>query len=250
MITRLTPESQHLGPAMYPERSQPTARFTDNRHGLTFPLSRYGQAFVDFAARSQYPVLDIGAAYGVTTLPAIDAGATVIANDLSESQLEILATRVAPGPRRRLQIRPGRFPDELDFPPSSLGGVHASHVLHFLSPNQLQAGCDKLFRWLAEGGKAFVVCFSPYHRFMERYISTYETRLERGDEWPGFVADSTTYALEKGILPNQVHLMDPTILRREFERAGFTIEKSEFLGCTADLEPRHFFHLMGESGWG
>ena len=43
---------------------------------------------LEFIAASESPtILDIGAAYGVATLPALRAGATVVANDIESSHL-------------------------------------------------------------------------------------------------------------------------------------------------------------------
>src|SRR5262245_30795394 len=192
----------------------PTARPTDNEHGSTFPLSHYSLAFIDFAPRAPGPVLDIGAAYGVCTLPALAAGAEVIANDISAGELAALEAKAPEAERRRLTLVPGRFPEDLDFPAGSLGAVHAAHVLHFLDGPTLQMGCRKMFGWLLPGGKVFVVCFTPYHRFVQAFIPTYEDRVRRGDPWPGYIEDSAAFVLEQHRIPKQVHLMDDRVLSR------------------------------------
>ena len=46
--------------------------------------------FVDFSEKCQYPVFDIGAAYGETTVAALKKGATVIANDIDEGSLKYI----------------------------------------------------------------------------------------------------------------------------------------------------------------
>lgn len=225
--------------------SAPTVRMTDNKHGMMFPLSKYGHAFVDFAGQSGGTVLDIGAAFGVCTIPALKAGAKVIANDISESELEYLEEHVAPELKEQLTLLPGRFPEEIDLPNESLDAVDASHVLHFLSGPTLLAGCRKMFDWLKPGGKVFVVCFTPYHKFMEKYIPVYESRVQHGDPWPGFIEDSTPYVLKQNILPKQTHLMDDQVLSYCFEQAGFEVEEADIFPCPPNLEPREFFHLDG-----
>src|SRR5262249_12369999 len=159
-----------------------------------------------------------------STLPALAAGAQVIANDISRGELAALEARVPESQRPRLTLLPGRFPDELHFPTDSLAAAEASHVLHFLDGPALERGCRKLFAWLAPGGKVFVVCFTPYHQFMKSFIPVYEERLRRGDRWPGYVEDSTAFVLRQHLLPRQVHLMDEQVLSRVFAQAGFTIE--------------------------
>ena len=43
--------------------------------------------FADHAGRSRCPVLEVGAAYGNASYPALEAGGTVIACDLAEEEL-------------------------------------------------------------------------------------------------------------------------------------------------------------------
>ena len=100
-----------------PHRRQPTR----NRMGWTSNQpNELSRLFIDFCGSAQAPVLDLGAAYGVATVPALEAGARVIANDLDSDHLFEIPdhpnlTRLA-----------GRFPD-FDLPPGSLAAVHASN---------------------------------------------------------------------------------------------------------------------------
>ncbi len=48
------------------------------------------EEFIKYAGETEGIVLDIGAAYGVSTIPALQTGATVIANDLDGRHLQIL----------------------------------------------------------------------------------------------------------------------------------------------------------------
>src|SRR5437762_10539501 len=69
----------------------------------------------DFARRAPSlpaPALEIGTAYGVLTMAALDAGARVIANDADPTHLEILRERVPESQRARLTLMPGYFPQE------------------------------------------------------------------------------------------------------------------------------------------
>ena len=50
------------------------------------------------------PILDIGAAYGVNTIPALKNGATVIANDLEQSHLDILVVNTPKKYRKKFKI--------------------------------------------------------------------------------------------------------------------------------------------------
>lgn len=220
-----------------------TEKPTQNRHGYTFPLSKYTNAFIDHAKQHQGTVLDIGAAYGVTTIPALLTGAKVIANDMSSEQLDILKQETPEQVRANLTLLTGRLPN-FDLPANSLDGILASHVLHFLDPETFRVAVAKCYAWLKPGAKMVVQCFTPYHKFMASYIPEYHQKIASKDGFPGYTDHSGDYVLVGGLLPETVNLMDPTVLAREFIAAGFQIESAEFLACPPGLNP-DFFPLDG-----
>lgn len=220
-----------------------TEKPTQNRHGYTFPLSKYTNAFIDHAKQHRGTLLDIGAAYGVTSIPALLAGANVIANDISEEQLEMLRQDTPENVRANLTLLAGRFPD-FDLPPNSLDGILASHVLHFLDPKTFRLATAKLYLWLKPGAKIFVQCFTPYHKFMEKMIPEYHQKIANKESFPGYIERSGEYVLVQDLLPQKVNLMDPTVLAREFIAAGFQIESVEFLACPPNINA-DFFPLDG-----
>lgn len=58
---------------------------------MTTNLDPFSEAFVEFSGSCDFPVLEIGAAYGIATTAALSKGASVIANDLDQQHLEYLA---------------------------------------------------------------------------------------------------------------------------------------------------------------
>jgi 2-polyprenyl-3-methyl-5-hydroxy-6-metoxy-1,4-benzoquinol methylase len=220
-----------------------TEKPTINRHGYTFPLSKYTNAFIDHARNHQGSLLDIGAAFGVTTIPALEAGAKVIANDISTEQLEILKQDTPEHLRENLTLLTGRLP-EFDLSANSLDGILASHVLHFLDPQTFRLAISKCHLWLKPGAKIFVQCFTPYHKFMEKFIPEYHQKIAAKDAFPGYTEHSGEYVLVQNLLPQTVNLMDPTVLAREFIAAGFQIESAEFFACPPNLTA-DFFPLDG-----
>jgi SAM-dependent methyltransferase len=184
-------------------------------------------------------VLDIGAGYGAMSLPALSRRTRVIANDISSSQLDAIKHAAPASLRQNLTLLEARFP-EFDLPENSLDAILASHVLHFLPPDNFRVGLSKLHTWLKPGGKVFVLCFTPYHRFMEKMIADYERKAATGDPWPGLTDNSDYYALVPKLLPPIVNLMDPTILARECIAANFRIERVEFISCPRGLNPEYF----------
>jgi SAM-dependent methyltransferase len=198
-------------------------------------LNELSQLFVDHCRAVSLPVLDIGAAYGIAAIAALEAGATVVANDLDASHLADLP------PHSRLQLLPGRFP-EFDLPANSLSAVHASNVLHFLDGPEITLGSLKISKWLAPGGRVFVHAGTPYQQPFSRFIPQYEERVAAGDPWPGYIADTTQISSHRRLsqIPRAIHLLDPQVLSRVFTAAGFTLDRV-WLYRRRDL-PRSMHH--------
>lgn len=188
----------------------------------------FSRSFIEFAPKAPGRSLDIGAAYGVATLPALQNGASVIANDIDERHLEILLSRVPQENRNRLELAAGEFPDKLDFPDGSLGAVLICRVMHFFDGPRIERAAAKVMRWLAPQGKVFVVGETPYIGTARAFFPTYEARLKAGDPWPGVVEHAAVHDPKRAaLLPKLFHLLDERTLRRVFTAAGFGIERLE-----------------------
>ena len=184
-------------------------------------LNTVSQLFVDACATATRPVLDIGAAYGVATVAALAAAASVIANDLDAKHLATLE------PHPRLQLLPGRFPD-FDLLPESLSAVHASNVLHFLNGAELVRGAAKIAEWLVPGGRVFVHAGTPYQQPFTQFIPEYLVRKAAGEDWPGYVEDTTRISKHRRLsqIPRSLHLLDDEVLTRVFAGAGLVVERA------------------------
>ena len=210
--------------------TEPSRLTTLNRMGRTSAHpNEYSLEFIEFAASCALPALDIGAAFGVATIPALAAGATVIANDLEPQHLAILRDRTPARDVQRLVLAHGRFPDDLEFAPNSLGAVHASNVLNFLRGSEIQRGAELIAEWLAPAGRVFIVAGTPYARNVEATIAKYESRKRSGIVWPGefepiqaFSSDATL-----DVLPGFLHLLDDEVLIDVLARVGLIIERAE-----------------------
>lgn len=121
-------------------QTEPTGLVTLNRRGRTSDQpNEYSRMFCEFAATAALPVLDIGAAFGVSTLPALAAGARVVANDLEPRHLEVLLERTPADDRARLTLLRGCFPHDLEFEDGSLSAIHASNLLNYLTGSEISA---------------------------------------------------------------------------------------------------------------
>lgn len=224
-------DANSSSPAM-PQPEQGGLVRTLNRMGyMTSALDVYSQAFVEFAAAAPGAALEIGAAYGVATLEALKRGAQITANDLDPRHLDILTARVPAAWRGNLRTQAGAFPDALTFPDGSFGAVLVCRVMHFFDGPTLERAARRLFNWLMEGGKVFVVAETPYIRNFREIIPQYEARRLAGDPWPGYFANVHKITPHRAAtLPACMHLLDVDVLSRVFTAEGFHIERAATFG--------------------
>lgn len=210
----------------------PTTGFykTLNRMGGMSPtLDDVSAAFVAFAPQAPGVALDVGAAYGIATLAALAAGATVIANDMEPRHLQILADRTPEVDRERLTLAPGSFPDDLALAPGSLGAVLLARMLHFLDGASIERGLAGLYEALAPGGKVFGVAVTPYLRKLVPFQPTYAARVVAGERWPGQIDDVGAFDPEGAAgLPTRMNFLDPAVISRALVEAGFVVEQADF----------------------
>lgn len=213
---------------------------TDDRMGvMTEELSPAARAFADAAARAARPLLEVGAAFGNATLPALRAGATVIANDLSGSELGVLAAAAPAEDRKRLVLLPARFPAEVRLGESSLSGVLAALVLHFLDGPDVELAFRRARQWLEPGGAFYVAVMTPSLSYYRELRPEYERRARAGERWPGIFDPRTVAPPDwKDRLPSMVHLFEADVLRRCAEEAGFSVEHLEYF-CFRHFPDRH-----------
>ncbi len=199
----------------------------NNTGFMTDYLDRFSQTFVDYSAGSDKPVMDIGAAYGVATLAALDRGASVISNDIDGRHLAVLEQRVPEHARTRLSLLCGEFPN-LDIESDSLGAVLAARLFHFLDGDTIERSAQKLFSWLAPGGKVFIVAETPFVKTLIGFREEYKQRKESGDPFPGLIQDMLVFSPHATMIPKLGNWMDVDVLTRVFSASGFTIEECAY----------------------
>ena len=195
---------------------------------VTKILDPFCEEFTDFAAQCSLPVADLGVGYGFTTQRALEKGATVIANDLEPKHLEILLKQLSEEYKTRISFKVGAIPGDIHFTENSLGAVLASRFLHFLSGEMIELTLSNVYKWLAPGGKLFVVTETPYLGNLRSFIPMYESRKKQNDPWPGIIDNFDVYFPEQPT-PQFGNLLDPEILERVFKKAGFIVEKTHYI---------------------
>lgn len=226
--------------AKWPEQIEEGLIPTDNAMGImTEELSPAARGFVELAGSAARPLLEIGAAYGNATLPALRAGATVIANDLSATELATLSGVAPREDRKRLVTLPARFPDELRLGEGSLSGVLAAQVLHFLDGPQVERAFESVHRWLEPGGKFFMLVMTPSLSYYSKLRAAYNERVQRGERWPGIFDPRPVATPEwRDRLPHMVNLFEKDVVRRCAEEAGFEVEMLEYF-CFRRFPNKH-----------
>jgi SAM-dependent methyltransferase len=187
----------------------------------------FNQAFIDFASQADGPLLDIGAAYGIATLAALEKGAYVIANDIDERHLVILKSKAPPQHLNRLEFKLGHVPDTIDFSSNSLAGVLASRVLNFLFPEQLEEAIRKIFKWLKPSGRFFILGATPAMQTFSEFYPIYKKRKREGQPWPSFIQDLHRWVPKEEAqnLPNHIILFEEEFLVNLLKNTGFIIHK-------------------------
>lgn len=222
-----------MNPKMPTPESNGFVKTLNGQGYMTSTLDPYSRDFVEFVASAPAPALEIGSAYGVAALEAVQRTTTLWVNDLDARHLEILRERCPIHLRERLKLLPGAFPKGLSFQDDSLGAVLIARVLHFFAPEEVVESARTLFRWLKSGGKVFIVVESPYLRNFQTFIPEFEERKRQGDRWPGYVTDVKKYAPQRGAsLPEKMLFFDPETLAQTFKETGFEIESVGFINRT------------------
>lgn len=195
-------------------------------YGHMYEVSTITKRFIEFASTARGPVLDVGCAYGINTIPCLAEGAEVIACDIEQAHLDELALRTPAQLSHLLTPICRRFPDEVDYPNGALGGILLSHVMGFLSPEEIQRCMEKMHRWLIPGGKIFVMGYTPYFKDNEAKIAIFERRLAKRTPWPGYI----TRIIERPNLPFKFHSLHPNLLKSLFPADTFNIDFLDYIG--------------------
>ena len=192
------------------------------------PLS---QEFVSFSSTIKSPVLDIGAAFGLTSINALKKGATVICNEKEKKQLEYIChiKSITDEEKKRLYLKHGSIL-EIDFPNNSLGAIHISRVMHFFKPNEVELFFQKAYNWLIPNGRLYIITMSQYHYANPKGFSEfYNNEIKKGVEFPGMINDYK-FKDEKYVL----HAIDPVVMMRVGNKYGFICKKIELSGGKDD----------------
>jgi SAM-dependent methyltransferase len=206
----------------------------NNTGWMTEQMDRYSTDFASYAGTVNGEVLDIGCAYGIATLAALENGARVLASDMETRHLEILAARIPAEHQDRYRSLVATMP-AVDFADESFTAILAARVLHFLSGGDIELTVGKMYDWLEPGGRLYIVADSPYTGPWASQADDYEQRKQAGDPWPGLVTDYAAFlpdSADPALHPDFINPLDPDILARVCRTAGFDVLSAEFLSSS------------------
>jgi len=215
---------------------------TMNDYGFMFEvLDDFALEFIDYSSRCNEEVLDIGCAYGVATLEALEAGATIRACDIDIRHLDILRSRVPANQVERLTTELQRIPHG-DLPDNQFGAILCSRVLHFLTGAQIDDSLANMYRWLKPGGRLYLVADTPYGLW-RKFIPAWDANSANGERWPGYMEPLLDYLPYKPgadqAAPPFMNLMSPELLARGCTEVGFEILRANWI-------PRNDFTGSGQ----
>jgi SAM-dependent methyltransferase len=205
---------------------------TMNDKGFMFEvLDEYADDFIQTAGASNDAALEIGCAYGVATIAALQAGATITACDMDQRHLDVLRSRIDDKLAEQLTLQTGTLPD-IDLPEAHFGSLLCSRVLHFLTGEEIERSVQNMFRWLKPGGRLYLIADTPFG-IWRNFIPTWDENIAAGERWPGFMLKPVNYLpyepSSEDIGPPIMNLMVPDLLRRTCEESGFEVTRTSFI---------------------
>lgn len=205
---------------------------TKNKMGsMVTNISDISKQFIDDASRlpQDHVVVDVGCCYGVATLPILKNGACrIVGIDLSSEHLDVLQEKIMPTARDRFTAITGMFPGAYDFPENQISMVHASHMLQFLTGEQMVLGLKKCYRSLKFGGKVYFTTTSIYLSWTQEFLKDYARRVEQNMSWPGEINNFLDYVpgFAKARHSNFIHLLTKNKLIEMLEKENFIVEQA------------------------
>ncbi len=206
---------------------------TLNGTGFMFEVrDSFTDAFISYAGQTTLPVLELGCAYGVASIPALEAGARVTASDMEPQHLEILKSKVPEHLLGNLELVVATLP-EAEFPAGSFGAILCSRVLHFLSGEDIETSVRKMAQWLAPGGRLYLIADTPYGIWRKK-IAAFEADKAAGMRWPGMMVGlhnflPTDRPPEPTDKPPFMNVLDPELLARTCTEAGLEVIEAAFI---------------------
>ncbi len=200
---------------------------TDNKFGFDVvqaELNWVSESFLN-AIKPDMVVMDVGAGYGALTRHALNKGAIVISNEISENQQLYTLKHITPEQKAKLYLNQQDI-RKVSLPNNSIDLLIMHRVLHFFKGKDIENILTKTYEWLKPGGKIYVVMMSKDHIAFRDKI-----KYDTNKKWPG-----EDLVIIKDHLPEQAYALPPTLhvvsietLEQALKAAGFKVTKTDFV---------------------
>lgn len=212
---------------------------TLNRMGyMKIDLDYFSKEFIKYAEKINDKVLDLGCAYGFVVKHVLENDRQIIACDLSPHHLEVLIKSSPQDKLDKLHVYPGKFPQDVTLPVSSIAAVLTTRMFHFLEGETIEKGLDKIYSWLKPAGKLFFTVVTPYNiAIKEGCLPTYLQRVKEGDKWPGVIENQWEInPAHKEYVEPYLHVFDIPQLEALLPKHGFKIEEINLFDYPNDVD--------------
>lgn len=197
---------------------------------MTVSLDSYSKKFIENVGSldADKNVLEIGAAYGVATLQGLNFSARYFANDLDSNHLKHI--EIESKFNKKLELVPGEFPYDLDFPNNYFDAALICRVLHFFTGKEIESALKCLFNWMSTGGCLYIIGETPYLNNWSSFIPDFQSRKESGEDYPGEIFEPKKYENNRtSSLPPFVHWFDVDTISKAVKRAGFSVVECDYI---------------------
>lgn len=225
----------------------------NNRGVMVKQFSDVSQAFIRDATNASHTLIDMGCAYGITTLPILEMHKNIVACDLSQQHLDILKQETPTNLLPYLRLQQGNFPYDFSFDANSISGIHCSYVLQFLTAEAVSLALASCFDWLIPNGKLYINVPTPFLNGL-KFIDEFERREANGDPFPGVIdRQSMANFIDQGlddIIPADgmfdfFHVFTIKSLSNLLIKKGFLIDYSHYFDIKL---PKQMDPLIGGNG--
>lgn len=223
---------------------------TKNSKGSTYYIiGEPERHWVASLPKSDLPLLDVGACYGVQTMHALRQGRNVIALDCCNEHLTVLRERVANMARTEntgqlMDVVLAELPSADAMDDESVSGILCSEVIHFMTPPELRLLFNDFYRWMGRGGRlvATVTSWPPsLKRFTERGFTFLDGMTvdkaydilenkpasEVVDAGPGLFITPPIASL-RAFIGDRFYALSKQELRYVSESSGFVVEELKY----------------------
>ena len=217
---------------------------TRNKKGMQMAsLSPLFDAWIS-ASKMNYPILDLGVAYGINSLEATAKGLDVIGLDMDEEQFDFIRDSYLSQKKSNtcvgtLHLKKGCLPDQCPIEDQSISSILVAEVVHFLPGKLIKKAFQNMYDMLIPDGRICLTCMNYKVAELSSdgkiWLEAYHKAIEDGKPvWPGEISEELLTKMQRDDIdplqahsdakPNFMHLFHIAQIKKLAEEVGFKIE--------------------------